>query len=119
MDRDQLACESCSTLSTYLNNDAGQLIPFYNMRIKVMDRTGTLNCILLSDVTDKMIGCPADMFEALDYETRSRIKWNYLLERCRITLQIYESDERKRKIKILDLDLVQSDEIFREMLTLK
>ncbi|XP_048760956.2 meiosis-specific with OB domain-containing protein-like [Ostrea edulis] len=87
----------------------------YRIPISLSDHTGTLEqCYLYGSVAEHFIGIKVENYFKLDQEKKTRIKWRFLLERCKIYFKVYRSgkDGGKACLQIMSCSLADPEDIY-------
>ncbi|KAI0214866.1 Meiosis-specific with OB domain-containing protein [Lamellibrachia satsuma] len=93
-----------------INVTETQTDTMFDMRVTVSDHTGSIhNCYLSGDVAESMLGCKVAEFLCFDEDQKTSLKWRFLLERCKMYINISQlSFEQQRPIsRILQCSLAE------------
>ncbi|KAL6084681.1 hypothetical protein STEG23_024747 [Scotinomys teguina] len=93
-------CSSCgyivneaSNTCTVCNKDSSRLKPFFlsfDVLVDLTDHTGTLHsCSLTGSIAEETLGCTVNEFLAMTSEQKTKLKWQFLLERSKIYIKLY------------------------------
>lgn len=120
-----------STLALHCNNDdctiqtssyesncrtAAMYSDSYNIRMSLSDFTETLDtCRMFGATAERILGRPVNEFLKLTDVERSKLKWQFLLERCKLKLMIKRKTAIRRFVSITVLDCAVAD--MKEVLT--
>ncbi|XP_075225582.1 meiosis specific with OB domains hold'em [Lycorma delicatula] len=86
----------------------------FDVTVKIADHTGSLNnCRLIPSVTESLLRCNVTEFESLPDEKRTLLKWEYLLQQCKIRLMVLPVTRELSKplFSILSLEKVNVKEL--------
>nr|XP_022317556.1 meiosis-specific with OB domain-containing protein-like [Crassostrea virginica] len=87
----------------------------YRIPVSLSDHTGTLeHCYLYGSVAENLIGLKVDNFLKLDLENRTRIKWRFLLERCKVFFKVYHSSagEGRAVVQVMSCSLASPEDTY-------
>ncbi|XP_061612838.1 meiosis-specific with OB domain-containing protein isoform X1 [Phyllopteryx taeniolatus] len=90
----------------------------FDLLVDLTDHTGTLRaCTLRSPVAEALLGCSTEQFTHLTDNERTAMKWNFLLERCKIYVKIIASTRTKSGVRavILACSLADPGEVKQHM----
>ncbi|XP_061562312.1 meiosis-specific with OB domain-containing protein isoform X1 [Phycodurus eques] len=90
----------------------------FDLLVDLTDHTGTLHaCTLRSPVAEALLGCSTEQFTHLTDNERTAMKWNFLLERCKIYVKIIASTRTKSGVRavILACSLADPGEVKQHM----
>ncbi|KAK6170717.1 hypothetical protein SNE40_019038 [Patella caerulea] len=83
----------------------------YNISVSISDHTGTLDfCQLQSTAAENILGFKADNINEVNLDKLTQIKWNYLLERCKIKFKIKKFNSRI-SVRVLSLMVADHNEV--------
>ncbi|XP_076075230.1 meiosis-specific with OB domain-containing protein-like isoform X1 [Mytilus galloprovincialis] len=80
----------------------------YSVPVSISDHTGTIeHCFIDGTVMENLLGIKAEVFRDLNIDKRTQMKWNFLLERCKLYFKIFKSSsggtENKSVFRIMSL----------------
>lgn len=87
----------------------------YNIRVSLSDFTDTLDTQMVGATAERIVGKPLIEFRALTDIERSKLKWKFLLERCKVKVIVKRKTAVRRTVSIIVLDCVVAD--VQEILT--
>ncbi|CAO2642219.1 Meiosis-specific with OB domain-containing protein, partial [Lemmus lemmus] len=121
-------CSSCgyivneaSTTCTICNKDSSgfkSLFLSFDLLVDLTDHTGTLHsCSLTGSIAEETLGCTTNEFLAMTNEQRTKLKWQFLLERSKIYLKLILSHRARAglKVSILSCKLADPTEASRNL----
>ncbi|XP_069761505.1 meiosis-specific with OB domain-containing protein isoform X2 [Narcine bancroftii] len=80
--------------------NSSNIITNFDFWVDVSDHTGTLrSCNLTGNTAEKTLGYTIDEFCCLTEEQKTSLKWNFLLERCKIYLKLVPSGNARNGIR--------------------
>ncbi|XP_063791042.1 meiosis-specific with OB domain-containing protein isoform X2 [Pseudophryne corroboree] len=80
--------EGCTyTFCNEMSADPKSVFTSLDLRVDITDHTGTLPCNLSGSVAEDTLSCTVDGFFNLTEDQKTSLKWNFLLERCKIYLK--------------------------------
>ncbi|XP_053327998.1 meiosis-specific with OB domain-containing protein [Spea bombifrons] len=97
----------CSDLSP----DPKTVITSLDLKVDVTDHTGTLSCILSGSVAEETLSCKVDRFFNLTEDQKTLLKWNFLLERCKIYLKVFLSTNSRNGMRVTALSCKIADPV--------
>ncbi|XP_076459835.1 meiosis-specific with OB domain-containing protein-like isoform X2 [Babylonia areolata] len=75
--------------STNTTGPSSNAMTEYNIQVALSDHTGTVNfCHLQSTLADTITGCKAQAFLGMPEEQRTTVKWQYLMEHCKVFFKL-------------------------------
>ncbi|XP_061612839.1 meiosis-specific with OB domain-containing protein isoform X2 [Phyllopteryx taeniolatus] len=84
----------------------------FDLLVDLTDHTGTLRaCTLRSPVAEALLGCSTEQFTHLTDNERTAMKWNFLLERCKIYVKIIASTRTKSGVRAVILACSLADPV--------
>nr|XP_021500466.1 meiosis-specific with OB domain-containing protein isoform X1 [Meriones unguiculatus] len=115
-------CSSCgytvneaSSTCKVCNKDSSQFKSFslsFDVLVDLTDHTGTLHsCGLTGSVAEETLGCTANEFLAMTSEQKTKLKWQFLLERSKIYLKLILSHRARGGLKVSILSCKLADPI--------
>ncbi|XP_075845802.1 meiosis-specific with OB domain-containing protein isoform X2 [Microtus pennsylvanicus] len=121
-------CSSCgyivneaSNTCTICNKDSSRLKSVFlsfDLLVDLTDHTGTLHsCSLTGSIAEETLGCTTNEFLAMTNEQRTKLKWQFLLERSKIYLKLISSHRARAglKVSILSCKLADPTEASRNL----
>ncbi|XP_055507067.1 meiosis-specific with OB domain-containing protein isoform X2 [Leucoraja erinacea] len=79
---------------------SSNIITNFDFWVDVSDHTGTLpSCNLVGNTAEKTLGYTIEEFCSLTEEQKTLLKWNFLLERCKIYLKLVPSSNARNGIR--------------------
>lgn len=105
------------TLSLFETSDPPELDRAeleYRIPVSLTDHTGSLeHCYLYGSVAEHLMGIKVENFLKMDLENRTRIKWRFLMERCKVYFKVYRSnkDGGRAVIQIMSCSLAHPQDI--------
>ncbi|XP_055032752.2 meiosis-specific with OB domain-containing protein isoform X3 [Misgurnus anguillicaudatus] len=82
----------CSNAACPSQGQQTRITSSFHLLVDISDHTGTLkSCNLAGTVAEKTLGCTTEEFMYLSESKRTAMKWTFLLEKCKIYLQILQS----------------------------
>lgn len=121
-------CSSCgyivneaSNTCTICNKDSSRLKSLFlgfDLLVDLTDHTGTLHsCSLTGSIAEETLGCTTNEFLAMTNEQRTKLKWQFLLERSKIYLKLILSHRARAglKVSILSCKLADPTEASRNL----
>ncbi|XP_041364967.1 meiosis-specific with OB domain-containing protein-like [Gigantopelta aegis] len=89
----------------------------YNIVVSLSDNTGTIHfCHLQGAPAEHVLGHKAAEFQQLHTQKKTDVKWNYLLERCKVKFKIrkFSADTNsKSTVRILSLEKADPMEVYQ------
>ncbi|XP_062914949.1 meiosis-specific with OB domain-containing protein [Mobula hypostoma] len=80
--------------------NSSSIITNFEFWVDVSDHTGTLpSCNLTGSTAEKILGYTTEEFRSLTEEQKTSLKWNFLLERCKIYLKLIPSGNARNGIR--------------------
>ncbi|ERE68724.1 Nucleic acid-binding, OB-fold-like containing protein [Cricetulus griseus] len=110
-----------SNTCTICNKDSSRLKPFFlsfDVLVDLTDHTGTLHsCSLTGSIAEETLGCTINEFLAMTSEQKTKLKWQFLLERSKIYLKLILSHRARGglKVSILSCKLADPTEASRNL----
>ncbi|XP_051023702.1 meiosis-specific with OB domain-containing protein [Acomys russatus] len=121
-------CSSCgyivneaSNTCTICNKDSSRFKSFFlsfDVLVDLTDHTGTLHsCSLTGSVAEETLGCTTNEFLVMTSEQKTKLKWQFLLERSKIYLKLILSHRARGglKVSILSCKLADPTEASRKL----
>ncbi|XP_036053859.1 meiosis-specific with OB domain-containing protein [Onychomys torridus] len=121
-------CSSCgyivneaSNTCAICNKDSSRLKSFFlsfDVLVDLTDHTGTLHsCSLTGSIAEKTLGCTINEFLAMTSEQKTKLKWQFLLERSKIYVKLILSHRARGglKVSILSCKLADPTEASRNL----
>ncbi|XP_052614949.1 LOW QUALITY PROTEIN: meiosis-specific with OB domain-containing protein [Peromyscus californicus insignis] len=121
-------CSSCgyivneaSNTCTICNKDSSRLKSFllsFDVLVDLTDHTGTLHsCSLTGSIAEETLGCTINEFLAMTSEQKTKLKWQFLLERSKIYVKLILSHRARGglKVSILSCKLADPTEASRNL----
>uniref|UniRef100_A0A8C5WF55 Meiosis-specific with OB domain-containing protein n=1 Tax=Leptobrachium leishanense TaxID=445787 RepID=A0A8C5WF55_9ANUR len=71
-----------------VSSDPKTVVSSLDLKVDITDHTGTLSCNLSGNIAEETLSCTVDRFFNLTEDQKTSLKWNFLLERCKIHLKI-------------------------------
>lgn len=103
-------CDGEDCVMTLLNDTLSDIfLYYYDILISISDHSGTIQCRLLKEYAEKLIGCPAKEFLSLDEKRKAEIKLNLLMERCRVKVVLRRKSVLRSSMTIIVLECVVAD----------
>lgn len=117
-------CQNCNRyvpiLNEFCDNEDCQIANFdqtlsdqfdyyYDIHISLSDHSGTINCRILKEYAEKLIGCPAKDFMNLDEKRKTEIKLKLIMERCRVKVVLRRKSVLRSTMTIIVLECVVAD----------
>lgn len=101
--------EDCETFG-YLNDTVSENFEYYyDIHIGLSDHSGSINCKILREYAEKLIGCSAKEFLKLAETKRTDIKLNLLMERCRVKVVLTRKSVLRSSMTIVVLECIVAD----------
>lgn len=88
---------------TFCNESSADLKSVYttlDLQVDVTDHTGTLSSNLSGGAAEDTLSCTVDGFFNLTEDQKTSLKWNFLLERCKIYLKACTASNSKNGLRI-------------------
>nr|XP_014348236.1 PREDICTED: meiosis-specific with OB domain-containing protein isoform X2 [Latimeria chalumnae] len=85
----------------------------FDLLVDLSDHTGTLqSCNLTGNVAEKSLGCSVEDFFSLTEAQKTAIKWQLLLERCKIYLKLFLSPNARNglRVNVLSCKIAEPEE---------
>ncbi|XP_059126199.1 meiosis-specific with OB domain-containing protein [Peromyscus eremicus] len=121
-------CSSCgytvneaSNTCTTCDKDSSRLKSFFlgfDVLVDLTDHTGTLHsCSLTGSIAEETLGCTVNEFLAMTSEQKTKLKWQFLLERSKIYVKLILSHRARGglKVSILSCKLADPTEASRNL----
>lgn len=117
-------CVNCNRYvflsNEYCDNEDCQIIYFddefsdkfhyyYDISVSLSDHSGTINCRILKEYAEKIIGCPAKDFLFMDENRRTEIKLNLLMERCAVKVLLRRKSIVRSTMTVCILECLVAD----------
>nr|XP_055032137.1 meiosis-specific with OB domain-containing protein isoform X3 [Misgurnus anguillicaudatus] len=84
--------QTCSNAACPSQGQQTRITSSFHLLVDISDHTGTLkSCNLAGTVAEKTLGCTTEEFMYLSESQKTAMKWTFLLEKCKIYLQILPS----------------------------
>ncbi|XP_065098590.1 meiosis-specific with OB domain-containing protein [Paramisgurnus dabryanus] len=84
--------QTCSNAACPSQGQQTHITSSFHLLVDISDHTGTLkSCNLAGTVAEKTLGCTTEEFMYLSESQRTAMKWTFLIEKCKIYLQILPS----------------------------
>ncbi|XP_061165921.1 meiosis-specific with OB domain-containing protein-like [Saccostrea echinata] len=87
----------------------------YRIPVSLSDHSGTLElCYLYGSVAEHLIGVKVENYLKLDLANKTKIKWRFLLERCKVYFKVYRSSKYggKAVLQIISCSLAHPEDIY-------
>ncbi|KAM4697722.1 meiosis-specific with OB domain-containing protein [Rhinophrynus dorsalis] len=94
-----------------MSSEPKSVVASLDLRVDVSDHSGTLSCNLSGNVAEETLSCTVDRFFNLTEDQKTTLKWNFLLERCKIYLKIVSSTNSRNGMRINILSCKIADPI--------
>lgn len=79
------------------------------MPIHLTDHTGTIECRLIGDTAERVLGITLTDFLKLPIADRCALKWTFLMERCAVKLSIKKKTALRWNTQITIVDCQVAD----------
>ncbi|KAM8961041.1 meiosis-specific with OB domain-containing protein [Pelodytes ibericus] len=89
--------------------ETNTVIPSLDLKVDITDHTGTLSCNLSGSVAEETLSCTVDRFSNLTEDQKTSLKWNFLLERCKIYIKICLSTNSRSGMRVTVLSCKIAD----------
>ncbi|KAF4106679.1 hypothetical protein G5714_012669 [Onychostoma macrolepis] len=84
----------------------------FDLLVDISDHTGTVqSCNLAGTVAEKTLGCKTEEFLHLSESQRMTLKWQFLLERCKIYLKVFTSARSRSGMRARILSCALTDPV--------
>ncbi|MEE6497918.1 hypothetical protein FKM82_002927 [Ascaphus truei] len=98
----------CDEMST----EPKSVVTSFDLIVDLTDHTGTLmSCNLSGSVAEETLSCTVDEFFNLSEDQKTTLKWNFLLERCKIYLKIVLSTNSRNGMRVNVVSCKMADPI--------
>ncbi|XP_076434173.1 meiosis-specific with OB domain-containing protein isoform X6 [Peromyscus maniculatus bairdii] len=110
-----------SNTCTICEKDSSKLQSFFlgfDVLVDLTDHTGTLHsCSLTGSIAEETLGCTINEFLAMTSEQKTKLKWQFLLERSKIYVKLILSHRARGglKVSILSCKLADPTEASRNL----
>lgn len=110
-----------SNTCTICDKDSSRLQSFFlgfDVLVDLTDHTGTLHsCSLTGSIAEETLGCTINEFLAMTSEQKTKLKWQFLLERSKIYVKLILSHRARGglKVSILSCKLADPTEASRNL----
>ncbi|KAJ8037086.1 Meiosis-specific with OB domain-containing protein [Holothuria leucospilota] len=98
--------------------DTAETTLIFDMRVNLSDHTGTITGTYLGGkVAQEMLGCTEEEFLQLTEQRKTELKWNYLLERCKVYFKIVPSgfNGANNVLRLLSCEQADSKEVYNNL----
>ncbi|XP_038676847.1 meiosis-specific with OB domain-containing protein isoform X1 [Scyliorhinus canicula] len=119
IDVESNVCTNPSCSSGTMNPSS--IITSFDFWVEASDHTGTLqSCNLTGSTAEKTLGYTTDEFCSLTEEQKTSLKWNFLLERCKIYLKLLASSSARNGIRtsLLSCEIADPEEASQTLSTI-
>ncbi|KAG8433317.1 hypothetical protein GDO86_017556 [Hymenochirus boettgeri] len=89
-----------SSFCNEMSSEPKSVVTCLDLSVDITDHTGSLSCNLSGSVAEETFACTVDHFLHLTEDQKTTLKWNYLLERCKIYLKITPSASSRSGMRI-------------------
>lgn len=82
----------------------------FSLSAALSDHTGTLTgCSLQGEVANKMLNCTVDQYLSMTEDARTELKWDFLLERCKVYYKVQPATPDFPQPKVIILSCEKAD----------
>lgn len=82
---------------------------YYDIKISLSDHSGTINCKMLKEYAERLLGCSAKDFLNLNEKIKSDLKLNLLMERCAVKVVLRRKSVLRSNMTITVLECLVAD----------
>ncbi|XP_031749523.1 meiosis-specific with OB domain-containing protein [Xenopus tropicalis] len=102
--------ELCTyTFCNEMSSEPKSVVACLDLSIDLTDHTGTLSANVSGSAAEEMLSCTVDGFFNLTEDQKTALKWNFLLERCKIYLKMVPSTNARSGLRINVLSCNMAD----------
>ncbi|XP_068102808.1 meiosis-specific with OB domain-containing protein [Hyperolius riggenbachi] len=92
-----------------MSQDPKSALPSLDLQMDITDHTGTLSCNLFDRVAEDTLSCTVDGFFNLTEGQKTSLKWNLMLERCKIYVKVSSSPKANDGLRVDILSCKKAD----------
>ncbi|KAM4632481.1 meiosis-specific with OB domain-containing protein [Discoglossus pictus] len=99
------------TFCNEMSSELKSVVTCFDFTVDITDHTGTIFCNLSGSVAEETLSCTVDGFFSLTEEQKTSLKWNLLLERCKVYLKIVSSANSRSGMRVIILSCKLADPV--------
>lgn len=82
---------------------------YYDVKIRISDHSGTINCKILKEYAEKLFGCSAKDFLNLDERRKIDLKMIFWMERCAVKVVLRRKSVLRSNMAVIVLECLVAD----------